>query len=371
MSIFVSCGEPSGDIYAGKIIGEILRKDSRIRIEGMLGPQGALAGGFARWDISELGLLGISEVLSSIPRLLRLRAKMVRFILREGFPLLVLIDSPDFHLPLLRSLKANGFKGKIVYVAPPTVWAWRPGRTRELAENTDLCLPLFSFEDDFLKSKGVNSRWLGHPFLDEPPSSKVSRELHQKFSGSRVAGLLPGSRRSEIKNLLPLFFDLAVELEQQGFQPVFSVAPGLSEDVRKFLLAGIGKFPYYEGPGRELISISSVTAAASGTVAVESMMLDRFMVVSYRGSLASYLAYRFFVKTSYISIPNILAGREVYPELLQKDVTVRNILTSLIRYRDDQDYRKAIHKLLAEGRSSMGRAGVIAFWASTIREMLN
>ena len=154
---FISCGEVSGDIYAADLIIE-LRKNSS-EIWGMMGPRGILAGGTATWSYEELKLMGFTEVVPAIPRLLKLRNDIVREIMTRGPGAVIVVDSPDFHFPLVKKLRAAGYKGLTVFLVTPTVWAWRSGRVKLLRDYFDLCLPLFSFEHDFLIEQGVNSRW--------------------------------------------------------------------------------------------------------------------------------------------------------------------------------------------------------------------
>ncbi len=360
--LYISCGELSGDGYAAAVVRMLRSKGATGRIFGMGGTRSAAAGLEILWDSRMLHLMGIGEVLPSIPRLLRLKSKMVETVLNSGVSTVLVIDSPDFHLPFVASLRARGWRGRVVYAVPPTVWAWRSSRVKALVRDVDLCLPLFRFEHEFLESHGVVSAWRGHPLADEFAAIVSSRPS----LNSRCVALLPGSRRSEIRRLLPTLRESAFRLRAEGFSPVFSVAPGLSDDLKEWMKRELRGMEIFEGEGRDLLSESAAAAGASGTVAVEAMLLDRFMVVLYKTGFLSECIWRMLAKTKMISLPNILAGRNVYPELLQRHATPKNTTEALFRYLRDPEYRDTVHSGLRIAREGMGKPGALAFWAEKI-----
>ena len=360
--LFISCGELSGDGYASAVVRTLRSKGLSGRIFGMAGGRSAAAGMEILWDSRLLHLMGIGEVLPAIPRLLRLKSKMVDSVMNSGVTTVLVVDSPDFHLPFIASLRARGWRGRVVYAVPPTVWAWRSGRVKALARDVDLCLPLFRFEHEFLEARGVPSAWRGHPLADDFASVAPSPP---PLDARRIA-LLPGSRRSEIRRLLPTLHTIASRLRAEGFSPVFSVAPGLSDDLKEWMKGELLGMEIFEGEGRELLAGSSAAAGASGTVAVEAMLLDRFMVVLYKTGFLSECVWRMLAKTQKISLPNILAGKEIYPELLQRHAAPENTTEALFRYLRDSEYRDAVHDGLRVAREGMGAPGALAFWAELI-----
>jgi lipid-A-disaccharide synthase len=183
---------------------------------------------------------------------------------------------------------------------------------------------------------------------------------------ARRIALLPGSRRSEIRRLLPTLHKIASRLRTEGFSPVFSVAPGLSDNLKEWMKGELLGMEIFEGEGRELLAGSAAAAGASGTVAVEAMLLDRFMVVLYKTGFLSECVWRMLAKTQKISLPNILAGREIYPELLQRHAAPENTTEALLRYLRDTEYRDAVHDGLRVAREGMGAPGSLAFWAERI-----
>jgi lipid-A-disaccharide synthase len=230
-----------------------------------------------------------------------------------------------------------------------------------------LCLPLFDFENDFLAASGVRSEWAGHPFVDEFPNPEGKGGPGNR--GRRVA-LLPGSRASEILRLLPVLEETAGILENKGFEPVFSIAPGLDSRERERLGEALSRFRTDAGDGRTLMGNSCCVIGASGTAAVEAMMMDLFMIVLYRVSLSSEVAFKLFVKTPHISIPNHLAGCRLYPELVQGEARTSGIMEHFDEYWADERKRKIFHERLKIARSRMGKPGAGSFWARCILDAL-
>lgn len=375
-TILVSAGEVSGDHYAARLCLELRARDVE-RVCGLCGAESASAGAEALWSGKRLQLLGITEVLGSIADIWRLLGEMSAFVLDAKPRALVFVDSPDFHLPLIRRLRRRGYGGKIFYVSPPSVWAWRSYRVKDLLRHVDECLPLFRFEHEFLKKAGVNSFWTGHPLAEDLEDFKadaksvtdgISRGLTAP-DPDRIVALLPGSRRSEIEQLWPVLAPLSDALESRGFSPVFSVAPGLSERAKNFLmknLADSGK-NYYEGAGRELMAISKAVAGSSGTATAEALLLRRFMVVMYRMKPLSAFIGRLLLSHLCFAIPNLLAGEMFYPELIQERATPEAALEELSAWLGmNPSDRKAKEARMAELAALMGGRGAYAFWADRI-----
>ena len=383
MSLFVSCGEVSGDLYAGDLIREVQAQDPSLRgrIWGMLGPvgMGALSGSpqpqpqdedgpLPLWSYEELKLMGITEVLSAVPRLLRLRNAIARAIQSRRPRAVVLVDSPDFHLNLARKLRRDGFRGKLVCLVTPTVWAWRSGRTKILREAFDLCLPLFSFEHEFLIKRGVRSRWVAHPLVESMKYCRAPEVLTSREDAGRLIALMPGSRSYDIRYHLKALIETAELLRTEGFSPIFSVASGLSPDLKDRLRRALVGFETWEGTARELMAAASAAVVVSGTVSVEALLLRRFAVVVYNGEGLSWLLARLLVRIPYISIPNYLTDTPLYPELLRSRMTPALILAELHRYLDDPALKRSLDERMKDACSAMGAGSAAAFWAKSVLE---
>jgi len=367
-SFFVSCGEVSGDLYAADLIAEL--REQSLEIWGMMGPRGIQAGGEATWSYEELKLMGFTEVISAIPRLFKLRNSIVREIMTRKPDVVVVVDSPDFHFPLVKKLRRAGYKGLTVFLATPTVWAWRSGRTKLLKNYFDLSLPLFSFEHDFLVQRGVNSRWISHPLAKTLENYSPSAELKKRYEGRRVIAIMPGSRNYAIKFHLPQLIETARLLKIEGFLPVFSVALGLSEPLRLELTERLAEFEKWDGDGRDLMAVSEAVAGVSGTVAVESMLLRRFMVVIYNGKGLSWLLARLLVRIPYISIPNYLTDEPIFPELLKNNARPERIVRELLAYLNDPTQKAKIDQLMDSARNNMGTTEAPPFWARSIFDII-
>lgn len=341
-----------------------------LRAEGYSGLLWGMAGDLSEeegvrkiWDSTELQIMGITGAAKALPRLNKLANRVVYRVMSLKPEAVVLVDSPDFHIPLTRRLRRAGYDGPVIFLSPPTVWAWRKGRVVPLRELFDLCLPLFSFEKKYLCRHGVRALWQGHPMVDEFKGRPIPPR------GNRVA-LMPGSRSLEVRLLTPLLLQVACKLKKAGFEPVFSVAPGLKNEVKELLIKLTDGWLVDKGPGRELIESSAFVVGASGTVAVESMMLDRFMIVLYKANMLEWIVYDNFLSIAHISIPNVLAGKRIYPELLQKRANIDSVMKCIWRYLDDEGYQRWIHENLAYNRGNMGTSHASLFWARSVLELL-
>ncbi|MDR1943908.1 MAG: lipid-A-disaccharide synthase [Synergistaceae bacterium] len=374
----MSAGEVSGDHYIAKVCEKLRSMGRRGRTCGLCGAESREAGIEALWESERLQLMGFAEVFGAIGNILRLLGEMTKTVLDMRPRAIVLADSPDFHLPLIRRLRRGGYSGKIFYISPPSVWAWRSYRVHDLRSLVDECLPLFSFEHEYLKKSGTASFWTGHPLSEElsgwspDPRTVISGVKGASLSSpEKIVALLPGSRGMEIEQLYPPLSETYDSLARNGFSPVFSVAPGLSESARNFLLSGMSSSGqnYYEGPGRDLLAISKASAGASGTATAEALLLRRYMVVLYKLKPLSALIGKIFLSRLFFAIPNILAGEMFYPELLQRNATGANAARELLGWLDLNDGARAAKEArMDELASKMGGGGVYDFWAGRILE---
>ena len=359
MSIFLSCGEASGDFLISSLALSIKKVGYTGRLWGMVGPLSEGAGVKPVWFSSNLHIMGITQAMAAVFRLNRLAEDICDRILRLNPDSVVVADSPDFHIPLVRRLRKKGYRGKAVFLSPPTVWAWRGGRVVSLRELFDLCLPLFGFEDRYLRSKCVPSAWIGHPMVDSfgPPSPPP---------GNRLVALLPGSRGSEVEKLLPILLSLADRLRCRGLIPVFSVAPGLNERAKSAMLSELCGHETFYGEARDLLSRSDFAIGASGTVAVEAMMCGRFMAIMYRGGPLEWFVYKNLVDLRFVSMPNVITGRPIYPEFLQDRCTPDVIWPDILSFLRSKKRREKVYSWLKLGRSMMGEQGASDFWAKAV-----
>ena len=380
-SILISAGEVSGDHYAALTAQSLRAKGFGGRIYGLCGAESRSSGIETLWRNETLHLMGVSEVVRSVGPVLRLMREMRRDILETSPDAILVADSPDFHLPLIKSVRRKGYRGKIFYISPPSVWAWRKYRAKSLVKYVDVCLPLFAFEHEHLMEAGCDSRWIGHPLAGEFMDFSVPRGgVASKIKGGSIgegdviAALLPGSRRSEIEPLYPVLSGLYKLLEAEGVKAVFSVAPGLNDGARNFLMNNLEMAGerYYEGRGRDIMAVSDVVAGASGTATAEALLLRRYMVVMYKVKPLSCVIGRLLLGGVKFAIPNLLAGEYFFQELIQGCATPRNSYGEVRRWLDmEPEARAGMMGRMNELVLKMGRPGVCGFWAEEmLREML-
>ncbi len=370
MSLFISSAEASGDHYTAALAKKLRACGYDGAIWGMGGAEPRGAGVDVLWPGERLQLLGLTEVLPAIPSILSLLSEMTDTIARRKPDAVVVCDSPDFHMRLIAKLRRRGYGGRIFYISPPSVWAWRSGRAEALRRYVDVCLPLFQFEHEYLLSRGCCSRWKGYPLLEEfRRGAELSASDYPVPASERMVAFLPGSRRSEINKLLPIMRESADRLAAEGWSPVFSVAPGLNPAVRdsmidEFTRSGVS---FYTGPGRELMKRACCAVGASGTITVESLILGCYMVVTYKLNPISALVARCVIKTRRFAMANILAGCDMFPELLQEKATAENITESALAWLNGSSgFRAGIKDTMARAVRTLGEEGVYDFWSEEI-----
>lgn len=361
-SLCFSTGELSGDLYA-QALALAFQKLEPVNCWGMVGT--TVSSVDRRWDNRALNIMGLSGVLGALPRLYRHMVEMADVILEQQPDGLVLIDSPDFHLPLARRLRCQGYRRPIVMIAPPTIWAWRAGRAKQLVETMTLCLPLFDFEAQCLSDKGVPVAYDGHPLYDR----LVDQGLTNIKPCQHQIALMPGSRTKEIRSLLPVLIELRKPLQNRGFQTVLSCVSGLNEKIRDWMLDQ-WQGDLFEGNGQQLVAESQLVIGASGTLSVEALMLNRPMAVLYRCSALEGFVARMVLKTPYVAIPNLLGEGEIYPEFLQQRCEAKLILQWIDRWLQDQGYATELEEKIMRCSLKLKRVGVIDRWARRIIELM-
>lgn len=372
MSLFLSSGEASGDHYTANLAKTLRASGCTDELWGMGGIESRNAGIRVEWPGERLQLLGFTEVISSIPSIFALRDEMVESILEKKPKSVIVADSPDFHMRLIAKLRKRGYKGSVFYISPPAVWAWRSSRVYDIKALVDFCLPLFRFEHEYLVERGCRSCWRGHPLVEEFSAATRFGNFTDKVTGDKgLVAFLPGSRKSEIKTLLPVMERTADELVKRGWHTVFSVAPGLNQRIREMMIDRLKNngFEYYEGPGRDLMAVAKCAIGASGTITVESLLLNCYMIVAYRLNPISAMVGRLVLNTKYFAMANILAGCEMFPELIQENATAENMLArSLAWLESDAELRALTDARMDAARKTMGEPGVYKFWAEKIME---
>lgn len=371
MQIGIVTGEMSGDILGADLMRALRQRFPTASFSGIGGPR-MLAGGFqSLFPQDRLAVMGLVEPLKRLPELLRIRAALRRHFIEQRFDLVIGIDSPDFNLDLELKLHEAGIR--TAHYVSPSVWAWRRGRVHKIARAVDMMLTLFPFEAAFYEQHGVPVHCVGHPLADEiePGDHRpAARGRLGLAADRRVVTLMPGSRAGEVGLLLPDFLAAAGRLLQEQPDLVFLIPaanPARREQIDAAVAALANPLPVtvLDGQSHDAMAAADAILMASGTATLEGMLLGRPMVVAYRMHWLSYAILSRIVKTDYFALPNLLAGRELVPELAQRQVTPAALAAHLSRALQDADYRDAlqaefsrIHHSLRRGAGNAGAAAL-------------
>lgn len=345
MRIALVAGETSGDTLGAALMEGLRRRFPDAEFAGVAGPKMRAAGCLAWHDIESLSVMGLTEVIAHLPRLLSLRRQLRRRLIDWRPDVFVGVDYKEFNLGLARQLKRAGLT-TVQYVSPQ-VWAWRQGRVRTIGAAVDLVLCLFPFEPDFYREHGVRAAFVGHPLADQIPL-EVNRAAARAELGidgqARVLAVLPGSRLGEVDKLADAFAG-AAELLARQFAGLVTVAPMVSAGLRERFaarcaaLAPTARVRLLDGQARAALAAADVVLVASGTATLEAALFKQPMVVAYRlGAVTAFLLRTLeLVKTRHFSQPNLLAGKELVPEFFQEAATPQNLAAALAHWLDHPD----------------------------------
>ena len=310
MKIAISAAETSGDLIASAIVKSLLEYQPDCQIEGLVGDKMSDAGCQRLWHIDQANVMGLSEVVNKLPSLLRLRNSIVKYFSENKPDVFIGVDSPDFNFKIEQKLKQRGVK--TVHFISPSVWAWRSNRIKKIKASTDLMLCLFPFEVDFYEKHGQKALFVGHPLTEK-------LQPRQNYKPSKKVLLMPGSREAEIKSLLPELLSTVNLMREQDSKIQFSLALA-NNHFKEWVEDRIHKLgiELSVGDAHEQIVKSDLVIVASGTATLEIAMLGVPMVVIYKLSGVSYQIVKRLLRTKFISLPNVILGKEVVPELIQE-----------------------------------------------------
>jgi lipid-A-disaccharide synthase len=375
LRVGIVAGEHSGDQLGAALIAALRTRVPGLACFGVAGPKMIAAGCEAWAAADELAVMGLAEVLHHLPRLLRLRAHLIKRFRAARPDVFIGIDSPEFNLRLARRLKAAGIR-TVQYVSPQ-VWAWRSGRVRTIGASCDLVLCLLPFETEFYAQRQVPAVFVGHPLADEIPlavdRAAARRALALEGEAPLVA-LLPGSRLGEISRLAAPFVAAAAQLAARRPDYRF-IAPMASARARQAFEKELAQAPdapairVLDGQAQRALAAADGALVASGTATLEALLSARPMVVAYRVSALTALLLRTLrlVKVRYFSQPNLLAGKRLVPELFQEQVTGVALADALLREMGDpahvhelQEQFDAVHRTLRRGGAALAAQAIVA-----------
>jgi lipid-A-disaccharide synthase len=369
----ISCGEPSGDLYAGELALAIRQLDPSATISGFGGDRLRAAGADLVGDFQGLSVTGLLEAARLLPRTYRMYRRLVARAHAEPPDVFVAVDFPDFNFTLARALRK--LRIPIVYYISPQLWAWRSGRMNTMREIADRVLVIFEFEERIYREAGVPVEWVGHPLLDVMPPERPKPQLRGELGlreATPVVALLPGSRRNEVRAILPGLVDAAelIRARVPAVQFLVARAPHVGDD----LLAPLRRLlpdaaVVVEGRADDVLTVADVALVASGTVTVQAALHECPMVVVYRLSPVTYRLGRPFVRVDTFAMANLVAGRNVVPELIQDDFVPERVAGEALKVLTDPAFASRVRSDLRDVRARLGRSGASARAARAVLDV--
>lgn len=372
----IVAGEASGDTLGAGLIRALKLRYPDARFVGIAGPQMIAEGAETLVPMERLSVMGLVEVLGRLRELFGIRDQLIAKLRELKIDAWIGIDAPDFNLRIAAALKQEGIP--TIHYVSPSVWAWRQGRVKGIRASVDLMLCLLPFEKAFYDRHDVPAVFVGHPLADSlplQPAHAEARALLGLADGETAVALLPGSRRGEVASLLPLLLDAATRLRARRPDLRFLI-PAINAERRAQIDAELAtrgeplQVTVHDdrlgpGVGRLVMSAADVVIMASGTATLEAMLLKRPMVVAYRLHWLTWLIARLLVRIPFVSLPNLLAGRAVVPELLQQAATPDNLARATLDWLEQPQRRAESeaeflvqHQRLRQDASATGAAAI-------------
>ncbi|WP_127348199.1 lipid-A-disaccharide synthase [Pseudidiomarina mangrovi] len=337
ITIALVAGEHSGDLLGAGLIRELKQHFPNAEFVGVGGPLMQAQGFDSLLPMDDLAVMGLAEVLRHLPRLLRHRRSVIKRFIEQPPAVYIGIDAPDFNLPIAKRLKAVGIP--TMHYVSPSVWAWRQGRIHGIKQAVDHVLCLLPFEKAFYDQHQLAATFVGHPLADSIQRQSDRDAARQQLQltvnhEQRLIALLPGSRSGELQRLAPLFLQAASRLAERHadwrfIAPMISPARAQQFQQLQQRYAPNLAIQVVSGQARTVMAAADVLLLTSGTVTLEAMLIKRPMVVAYRFSWLSYVIIKRLFKAAFFSLPNLLAGRRLVPELVQAEVTVERLVTEI------------------------------------------
>jgi lipid-A-disaccharide synthase len=368
LRVALVAGEASGDILGSGLMQALKQRHPDIEFIGVGGPRMQAEGLQSHFPMERLAVMGLVEVLGRLRELLRRRKDLVKMLIAAKPDVFIGIDAPDFNLTLELKLRRAGIR--TVHYVSPSVWAWRQKRVLKIKEACDLMLALFPFEARFYEEHAVPVRFVGHPLANTIPLEADRAGARERLGlpqEASVVALLPGSRGGEVGKLGALFLDTAQRLLQDrpGLRFVLPCAsPERRLQIEEMLTGRDLPVQLLDGASHEALAACDAVLIASGTATLEALLYKRPMVVAYKVAPMTYRILKRLVKSPYISLPNLMAGRLLVPELIQDAATPEALATTLLPLLDDGSVQTepfdAIHRALRQDASAQAAEAVLA-----------
>jgi lipid-A-disaccharide synthase len=369
-------GERSGDVYGAALAQALAARVDGAKVFGCGGEAMRAASVETVVDIHQVALIGISEVVSGLPRAYRAMQDLIAEAARRKPALAILIDSPSFNLSLAKRLKRQNIP--VIYFVSPQIWAWKKWRIRKIKAYVDKMLCLFDFETEIYEKAGVPVEWVGHPLVDMPAPCQTREDFFRQAGldpGVLTVALLPGSRRTEVTFNLPTMLDAAARASRSApVQFVLASAPTIDSRWLESLAArcykGQAPMRTLSNVTHEALEYADVAVVASGTATIEAALRECPMIVVYRVSAFTAMCAKVMIDVPFYSMVNLLAGHAAVPELIQSDFNAASLAARLQLLLDDAGARGRMIQDLRRVRLHLGKGGAIGRAADAIARHL-
>jgi lipid-A-disaccharide synthase len=372
--LMISCGEPSGDLYAGALVAALRRLDPELEVFGLGGERLQAAGGRLVATFHGLSVTGLTEALRVLPRSWATMKTLVTAAREQKPDALVVIDYPDFNFRLMAAVKRLGVP--VIYYVSPQLWAWRAGRIKTMKKIVDCVLPIFPFEEAIYRRENMDVRFVGHPLVDlaQPTRPREDFLRHLNLNpAAPVVALLPGSRPNELARLGPVMADAAPRIARSvpGAQFIVARAPHLADTLfERFGIPGL-TVRIVEDQTDDVLHASDAVATASGTATVQAALHGKPMVVLYKLSPMTYRLGLPLARVDMYAMVNLIAGERVVVELIQDACTGDAVAAEVVRLLTDADYRGRMTGKIAEVRNRLGGPGASARAAGAVMHVIH
>jgi lipid-A-disaccharide synthase len=373
--ILLVAGEVSGDLHGSHLVEAIQRIEPEVQFSGVGGEGLERRGVKLLYSAHSLSVVGITEVFVKLRTILKALRGLKRSLEREKPDLVILIDFPEFNLRLAKIAHRRGIP--ILYYISPQVWAWRPKRIRLIAQLVRKMVVLFPFEVPLYEAAGVDVEWVGHPLLDIVKPTLPKEKAFQQFGlnpKQRTIGLLPGSRSHEVERLLPPLLASAHLLQKEipDLQFVIPLAPGIPKTILSSRMKNISvPVKVVEGFTYDVMNLSDLLITASGTATLEGAILGKPMIIIYKVSFPSYWIGRALIRVDHIGLVNLVAEKEIAPELIQKDVHPQRIADEALRILRDPILSRKMSESMGEVCQKLGKPGAAQRAARIVTSLLH
>ncbi len=373
-TIMIVAGEASGDMHGAGLVREMLKADPALNFYGIGGKKMQAAGVQILADASAMAVVGFTEVFSKLRVILKIMRRMKKSLDERHPDLVILIDYPDFNLPLAKAARKRGIR--VLYYISPQVWAWRRGRIEQIKKTVTQMAVILPFEVETYRQKGFTVNYVGHPLLDMVKTNYALKESRKKSGldeSKTTIAILPGSRLSEIKKLMPELLKAAAILKNKipEMQFVIPLADTLEEkDLTDMMTGSRLDVKVISGHTYDVVACADLALVASGTATLETALLKIPMIIVYKISLLSYFIGRLFVHVKHIGLVNIIAGKTVVPELIQNDACGARIAEEALAILNNRARQRAMISELETIRARLGEPGAAIKTAKLALDML-